>query len=73
MKKRDALRLKPGDAIAWGDSVRTAATQIMRTGTVVCVTPAGGILTTDVYRCQRDGPPLLEPDDTWVPYTHVVR
>ena len=72
MNKRDALKLGPGDEIAWGDKMWSAQTRIMRTGTVVRVTPAGGILVRDVYRCQRDGPPMAEPREVWVPYHHVV-
>lgn len=64
MKKQDALRMKPGDRIRFGQSMwseRCDAEGGWREGTVVHVTPAGGI------KVKTGG------GTRWVPYHHAVR
>lgn len=60
MNKRDALRLKPGQLIAWADSMWTAKSKVYDEGTVLSVTPKGGIKV-------RNSSGRTE----WVPYHHV--
>ena len=63
MNKRDALRLEPGDWIAFGHSMWSAEVDrngLWRRGRVIHVTPQGGIkVMTEDGRLQ------------WVPYHHV--
>lgn len=63
MNKRDALRLKAGDTLVFGHSQRTAECareSSFRNGTVLFVTPKGGI------RIRND-----RGVEEWVPYHHV--
>lgn len=62
MNKREALALKPGDRIKFGDHALTAASRWFRDGTVLHVTPRGGV------RVRADGGGAM-----WAPYHHVVR
>ena len=69
MKKRDALKLNPGDRITYGPSMWTAnfSDREVRDGEVVRVTSKGGIkvqVLTD--RGEPSG------DVQWVPYHHVI-
>jgi hypothetical protein len=58
MNKRDALKLKPGDRIIYGDHWQGQRVQRYRHGQVRFVTQRGGIKLTD---------------GRWVPYHFVVR
>jgi hypothetical protein len=58
MQKRDALRLKPGDWVIYGDSQWSRHVHRWRIGRVQHVTPRGGIKLSD---------------GTWVGYHHVFR
>jgi len=82
MNKRDALKLKQGDLIAWGDSMRSAEVDGgagWRYGIVMAVTPKGGIRVRPVDfhhhhdafppRGQRERLNTYSPE--WVPYHHV--
>lgn len=58
MHKREALKLKRGDIIAYGDSMWTRDCDgRWQTGTVEMVTPKGGIKLQS---------------GSWVPYHHVL-
>jgi len=61
LRKSDALKLRPGQRICFGDSMWSRKCEDWREGTVMFVTPQGGIRA----RTTRG----LE----WVPYHHVLR
>jgi hypothetical protein len=61
MNKRDALRLRPGDRVIFGDSMWSAKVSGWLSGEVVFVTPKGGVKLVCGGREQ------------WVPYHHIAR
>ena len=61
MKKRDALKLRPGDHVVYANSMFTQNATWMGRGTVIRVTPKGGIL----LRAQSG-------DSEWTAYHLVV-
>lgn len=76
MNKRDALRLKKGDRIAWGNSARSAVVDQYgrwRYGDVLHVTPNGGIKVQPIGTIEGDHlHPWKHPGKPeWVPYHHV--
>jgi hypothetical protein len=60
MNKRDALELKRGETIVYGDSMWTVEVRRWRSGTVQFVTQRGGILVVNEWGTEE-----------WVPYHHV--
>jgi hypothetical protein len=74
MTKRDALKLRHGDVICYGDNPLTAKHNTFRWGRVLHVTPKGGIRVA-CYGAGDDAPPSMERSIgfDWVPYHHVSR
>lgn len=60
MDKSSALKLKPGERIVFGNSMWPSKVRTWQSGSVMHVTPNGGI------RVKVDHGPLV-----WVPYHHV--
>jgi hypothetical protein len=60
MNKRDALKLKPEDWIAFGDACDSAKVSFYRRGQVLFVTDKGGIRVKESSGFER-----------WVPYHFV--
>jgi hypothetical protein len=60
MTKQKALRLRTGQRITFGDSMWTRDVHHWRSGTVIRVTPRGGILID------------TGSGEEWVPYHHVA-
>jgi hypothetical protein len=79
MEKREALRLRPGDLIHYGNCRRMCDHRWQRRGTVEKVTPGGGILVEIVPRDADDRPWWVrscndwDRGEEWVPYDHVFR
>jgi hypothetical protein len=71
-----ALRLKPGKQITFGDHKRTALCSQWWHGTVIHVTPNGGIKVkvTDAkpWYGPKEYAELYGNEIRWVPYTHVM-
>lgn len=61
VSKRDALRLKPGDFVVFGDKQRTLLCTWVSEGHVVHVTPRGGVKVRTREGAVR-----------WVPYHHII-
>jgi hypothetical protein len=61
MNKNDALKLRPGEWIMFGDSMWSAKVRTWRRGTVITVTPRGGL------RVRVEGGNM-----EWVHYHHVL-
>ena len=68
MKKRDALKLKPGSIIIFGDSEFAQRNRNPRLGVVKSVAPSGDIL---VAVCSYRHPHRSLNDEELVPYNHV--
>ena len=80
MNKRDALKLRPGDLILFGNDRLTLNCTEWGEGEVIHVTDKGGILVRIVEGCKRSGGgwdwsgPWTGPDvgkERWVRYDHV--
>ena len=61
MNKRDALRLRPGDRVLYGNATQTQRSTITRTGEVRFVTARGGIRVADE-----------KGRESWVACSHVI-
>lgn len=75
MRKRDALRLKPGDVVGYANHMVTEKATAWGEGRVLHVTPKGGIRVeplssknfTHDWRTERG---VAAP--RWVPYHHII-
>lgn len=76
MNKRDALRLKPGDIILYGDSMWSRLVDQhsdWQRGEVIHVTPRGGIKVVHLGPASADPAKKKKRQHVhvWVPYHHV--
>jgi hypothetical protein len=77
MRKADALRLKPGDFVVFGDHGRVAKWTWKGCGRVERVTPGGGVLVTiiegvaDGKTWEGRGTGAGVGERRWVPYSYI--
>jgi hypothetical protein len=78
MKKAEALRLKPGQVITFGDHTYTARCTRVWQGEVLHVTPRGGIKVKVTDETPWYGPAEYARryggnEVRWVGYHHIIR